>query len=484
VRNAEGKPQEQSPDWEKKMRRRFLIAGGAALIAAGAAVFAATSANFIHHPVEMDQGGSGAASATRQQYASVGGMALGGVSGSQNYLNSSAFIPCLLPGTATRPIPLLVSAGPANPPDTNELASAGSVPVLQVSLTAGPGADVEIQSVTLSAAGSGDDTAAVGAVRLLLDANGDGASDAGDTLLASAASGFPSDDGALAFTSLTRRISAGGTETWLFEIDFTGTPPPAATFRAGVAANSDVSAVNPADLGAVTPSGAPVWGGTKTIAGASSPGSLRLFTIHRPLDSVAPFPGEKNVEVFPFGLGASSVEAVGVSKIRFQGTGTGDEQLGVGAVRLYFDADRDGKLGAGDSEIGASAYPADNSAVEFAGLGQTVSAGSSLRLLLVYDLSSSVLGGHSFGARVSRGADVTAAGSVSGQPILPAGAPIGAMFTVQAPIAPPPEKREGCGCAPDAESAGPGHLPAFLVLVLGLILVRSLRRGGSTPGRP
>jgi hypothetical protein len=454
-----------------KHRKKILI-GVLVIVLVGGVALAAFSANYITHPVELDQGGEGAASLSYQQYGSLGGMALGGTSGSPNHINTSSFVPGLFPGATAQPIDLLLTPGPSNPPDTNETAGAAGVPVLQLALTAGPQMDVEVQAVSFTAAGSGDDQNDVTGIRLVQDDNGDGAAAGSEAILASQAAGFPVNDGVVTFAGLAHTIPAATTEYWLLVYDFSGSAPASATFSVRVAIDADVSAVDVATSSPIAPRGAPVRGGIKTIAGALTPGSLRVFTESGLADPL-PLPGQGGVTVFPFGLGASSVEDISLSRLRFTGSGTGDDAAGVAAVRLVRDADGDGVLGTGDVEIGSSVYPSDDASLEFTGLTETVPAGSSLRMLVVYDLSSSVLGGHSFGVALSKSTDVGATGVTTTQNVAPSGTPAGAMITVQPPLAPGGGEKSGCGCFPGPPGVDGGHLPAFLLLALSLIFLRS-----------
>ncbi|MHC4599890.1 MAG: hypothetical protein ACYS47_12880 [Planctomycetota bacterium] len=453
---------------------RPAIAFGLLAVLAGLAL-AASSFNYRSHPMVMDQGGEPASSVGYQQYGSIGGMALGGTSASTNHTHAATFIPNLFPGAPLQPAALLLAPGSSNPPNTNESAGASDVPALQLSLSASPRVDIEIQSVTVTASGTGDDQNDVTGVRLFTDRNQDGVVDAGDVLIAGVATGFPADNGSLVFGGLSEILPAGTTQYWLAVLDLSAAAPVGATFSISLAGNGDVTAVESPAATPVNPTGAPVSGGVKTVAGGASSGSLRVFTVARAPDAVHPLPGALSVEAFPFGLGASSLEDMAVTKIRVTASGTGDDGADVSAARLFRDADSDGKLGAGDVEVGSATFPADDGAAEFSGLTETVPAGGALRLLVVYDMAGTEQPGQSFGCLISKSPDVEATGAVSSLAVRTSGTPIGAMFTIRAPLPPPPTETDGCGCLPPAGGGSGGHLPAFLLLAFSLLCLRARR---------
>lgn len=84
------------------------------------------------------------------------------------------------------PVPTLdIDVGPNSPPNHNwNLTDSDYNVMLQLELTAGPVEDVKINSMAIAASGTGDDKNGVQVIRLILDENGNGVYDQGESLLA------------------------------------------------------------------------------------------------------------------------------------------------------------------------------------------------------------------------------------------------------------------------------------------------------------
>jgi uncharacterized repeat protein (TIGR01451 family) len=97
-----------------------------------------------------------------------------------------------------------------------------NVPMLQlVSMSTGTDS-MKIETVTVQASGTGNDTVDITSVKLYLDVNGDGVVDSGDTVLASGA--FASDNGTLELTlSTALTVTSGTVSRLLITYDFNTT---------------------------------------------------------------------------------------------------------------------------------------------------------------------------------------------------------------------------------------------------------------------
>ena len=167
---------------------------------------------------------------------------------------------------------LTVSAGPA-PPPVRVFSQCGTTePVLQIQLVAGAAEDILVDSVRLTASGTGDDWTDVDGVRLYLDVNADGVVDPADVRLRGP-EWFLVDDGTVTFSGLGRLIPGGGGEAWLVTYELPGAVAPGATYACHLVANADLSALGATSGQAASVTGAPVNGNAVT-ADSTDPGLL------------------------------------------------------------------------------------------------------------------------------------------------------------------------------------------------------------------
>jgi hypothetical protein len=104
------------------------------------------------------------------------------------------------------------------PNDASAQPGDSDVPMLQVGIGTGS-AGVTLEAFTLEGSGTGNDTVDVQSIHLVLDQNGNGAVDPGETLLGTGA--FASDDGTISLAFAPVRIVSGNTkETYLVVYDF------------------------------------------------------------------------------------------------------------------------------------------------------------------------------------------------------------------------------------------------------------------------
>gem|GEM_PF-3058067 len=317
---------------------------------------------------------------------------------------------------------LTVTVGPNPPSDSTVNPGSTNVPVLQFTLTAGS-QDVTVVSVKIKASGTGDDAADISAVHLYHDANENGLYDSGETEIANGT--YSADDGELTFTC-NRTISANSSETWLVTYDFNASA--SGTYTASI---QDITTDVVATVGGnpITP------GGTSPINGATITVSPAQFTVEAgpamPANQTIP-PDQKNVPILQVKLsvpsGASS--DITVISVTFTASGSGDDKNHIDAVKLYLDANENGQLDAGETQIDTDKqYSADDGTVTFS-VNRTISVGSYEVYLLVYDFNASADG--TFKASI---ADITTdvvAQDSGGNSVTPAGvSPIdGATITV------------------------------------------------------
>ncbi|MFO0724530.1 MAG: hypothetical protein U1E65_12145 [Myxococcota bacterium] len=361
-----------------------------------------------------------------------------------------------------------------NPPASRfVLASDPGLTMLSVRVGGGPSA-ATITRVRVTASGTGDDAADVSAVRLVLDANGDGVEGPGDTTLASGR--FAANDGTLDL-NLSRTLGVGAAERWLVVYDLAGSASGGETFRASVAASTDVSSSigNPYFSGAIV--GAPV-----TVAGR-----LRLDRGASTMPSRVVQAGQTGLATLQIHFFAEN-EGMSLTGLALTADGSLDDTTGLTQVRLYVDADSSGTLTGPDVLLASGGFPQNDGRRAYTFPARAIAAGASLDLIAVYDLAASAPGGATLRTIVALPTDVTASGVFSGPvptsgPRALAGVPIvGSLATIggalTAAIGP---------ASPAAGTAQPGttHVP-MLQLVLSAsaepVILTTLRVNASGTG--
>jgi MYXO-CTERM domain-containing protein len=354
-----------------------------------------------------------------------------------------------------------------------ELASASNVPVLAFRVGAGP-ASTTLTRVRLTGSGTANEATDVRSVRLVVDANANGAADTGETTLASGT--FAQDNGTVDL-SFNRTLALGTTERWVVVYDLSGSASGGETFRARIAAPSDVSS----SLGAPYFSGL-IDGSLVTIAG-------RLFVERGPAsmpDRIVPASAQ-SLATLQVRLRADN-EAFQLTGLTLTAAGSLNDASGIGAVRLYADADSSGTLTPADALLGSGTFPGDDGRRSFTFAARTVPANGTLDLIAVYDLTSVARGGDNFRTIVAQPQDVVASGvssgaipgtgprALSGLPVIGNLATVGGALTVALGPA-----------SPAAGTAQPGATDVpMMQIVLGAdaepVLVGSIRFTGFGSG--
>jgi hypothetical protein len=365
---------------------------------------------------------------------------------------------------------VLVRAGTANPADGVELPGAVDVPLLHVECAAGLADGVLLQSLTVHVSGTGDDAVDIVSVGLWEDVDGDGRPGSGDALIATDV--FSGDDGAITFdlTSMPA-IPAGGDIRFVVVCEFSAYILSGNTFRATLNPVADVVAVSAGFSVPLTPGGLAVVGGEKRIE-TSGAGSLQLsLGANTPVGGTfsAPTSGVNMMQAL---LAASSLEDVAVSRIRLTGIGTGIEDPGVTA-HLWEDADGDGTVSTGDTELASASFAGDNGTVDFTGLALVVGAGSTLHLIVTCDFGTDVAPG-TYSVAIETGEAVEAAGETSRLGVIAGGAPVsGASMEIVIPTTSEASYFMG-GCSGEGNS--PMHWAGYLLLLSVILITLKKRR--------
>lgn len=156
--------------------------------------------------------------------------------------------------------------GPNSPPP-REVSQCGlGEVVLQLQLSAAPPEDVQVDSMTFTASGTGDDAGSIAAAWLYEDVSGDGLLDVADLVIDGPAA-YSGDDGTVTFSGLGEIIPASSTRNWILVYNFSGNVFWGMTFAARVQSDGDVSAMGIHSGRTLPVAGPPVSGGEVAVWG-------------------------------------------------------------------------------------------------------------------------------------------------------------------------------------------------------------------------
>jgi hypothetical protein len=371
---------------------------------------------------------------------------------------------------------LAVSAGAGNPGPSAEAPGATVVRMLHLRLSAGSAQGIRLQSLALSASGSGNDATELGTVTLWRDTGGNGLVDLGD---AQAGTGtFTADDGSILFDlSAEPVIPAGGSVLYLAVASLQATAVAGSTFAFTVSPALDVVSEGATTSAAVTAEGNAVSGGPVTAA-TSGAGSLSL--VPGPNNPAARGVGApaQGVSMLQAILAASSLEAVKVSRVRVSAAGSGDDGR-IATASLIVDIDEDGRVSAGETALATATFSANDGTADFGPLTLEIAAGGRVVFLVALDFGSDLSAG-TYALSIASAPDVWAEGSTSRMGILATGAPVqGNTVTVGSNLEMDPVFFFG-GCGGGAGAGGAAAGWALLALAtlaaLGAARCRIARR--------
>ncbi len=320
---------------------------------------------------------------------------------------------------------LSASLGAQSPGAANESAAAARVLMTQVSFRAGDNEDVLVDAVTVRAAGSLNDAAGVTRAQLFVDLDEDGTIDAGDDVIGGDQA-FDVDNGTVTFGGLDLRVPAGQRRSVLVSYDLSAAGLPGQSFSASITSPDAIVAHGGGSGVPLSPSGV-VAGALKTVqfsgslavaAGASSPGGGNESAAGR-------------VEMLQLSLTAGSVEDVALEGLVVRTNGTADDLVDVALVRLFRDVDDNGRAAGGDVDLGTARFDADNGTAAFTFDSETISAGTRVTYVVVYELAGSALPGQTFQALIANAGAVSGRGLLSAADITATGSATGSVKTVQ-----------------------------------------------------
>lgn len=163
---------------------------------------------------------------------------------------------------------LTITANSMNPGNLTQDRALTNIPMLSINLAMDAVEGAVMNSLTLSASGTGDDLNGITSVDLYYDADQTGTVTGVDVLLGSGS--FGADDGTVTITLGTpRTINASSSEDWIAVVSsfVAANVWVGVNFRVGVAQGADASGTGTVTTQPVNVNGPPVWGGTQTIQG-------------------------------------------------------------------------------------------------------------------------------------------------------------------------------------------------------------------------
>ncbi len=319
---------------------------------------------------------------------------------------------------------LTMSVGGNDPGYRNISSGANDETMFQLLLSAGSNEAIDISSVTFGTAGSGNESTDIDSVRLYQDVDGDGNLNLlMDTKIGATLTSF-SDNGNLAFTSLTESINAGTSENWIVIYDLNaGQTTNGETFQVTLPSNGSVVDTGATSGLAITNSGAPLNSGLATI---SVTGNLALATGSNNPQASSISASDQEIAMLQLQLTANATEAIEITSISFNTSGTADESTDLDSAIVIDDVNNNGVYDlAFDTKIGATISSFTNDGlITISSINDTIDAGTSENWLVLYYLSGSASADETFRTSVNNSANISATGISSTNTINPSGTPV------------------------------------------------------------
>jgi len=249
-----------------------------------------------------------------------------------------------------------------------------------------------LNSITIKAAGTGNDSNAYSSVALFEDTNTNGTYDFGtDAAYGTGVTAFPSDDGTLTFTQ-TQNFSASQSRTYFIVVKLDGSTL-ASTGQTFNYLVNDVSVAAGAGKSGV-PSGTMIGLVIQAPAFAIADNAIAQST---------GFPSSGGYVLQDFTVSYPAGPANTLATVSLQATGSGNDATGYASVAIHFDTDSSGTFTAGDAQAGTMTnFGSDNgTAAVTLTSNNTFTAGNSRRYFVVVAFSASAAGGETFQSRVT-----------------------------------------------------------------------------------
>lgn len=267
-----------------------------------------------------------------------------------------------------------------------------------------------LNSITMIASGTGNDSNAFSDVRLYEDTNSSTVFDAGDTAYGSAATAYPADNGQLTFTQ-SQSFSASQTRRYFVVVRMGGSTPASLgqTFNSAVQAIS-VSGGSSSGTPSTAMNGVVIVAPTLTVS-ATAGTAQNLYANDTG--------GGNGVSMGTFSIANGALGSADLVSITIAASGSGDDSAAFSEVRIYEDTNSSASYTPGTDQpygAAATAYPADNGTLTFT-QGQTFAVSQTRTYFVVVKLNGATPAspGHTFNVQVSAIA-VSATSASAGTP--------------------------------------------------------------------
>ncbi len=330
--------------------------------------------------------------------------------------------------TAGPPPELSVSTGPENKGLISSPAPAAGVVVGQIRLSAN--ADVTLTELSITADGTVNESVGLGDVVTYVDANGNGALDAGDTQLG-AGQAFATNNGRVVLSGLAEQITPASPLDVLLttEVKSSANLSDTITFRVegwrAVAEETATGTAVPVVGGGVS--------GSLQVIGTDPPKTLTVTKDSLTPNAAAGTADAKTIPLLVMSF-TTTTGQLDLQALTFVTSGSGDDAVDVLEARLGKDANFNGVIDAGEV-ISTSRPDSDDGSLVFNFWGQRLSGSTSNYDLVVdYSLAGTASSGETFGLALKpSGVVAHAYYGNGGQSISVAQAPIqAAVLTVAA----------------------------------------------------
>lgn len=255
-----------------------------------------------------------------------------------------------------------------------------------------------LNSITITASGTGNDSNAFSQVALYNDTNGNGSFDAGgaDVIYGTASTAYPSDNGALTFTA-SQTFSASQVRRYFVVVKLNGSTLAAngQTFNTQVT-GLNVTSGSTSGLPSATMSGIVIVAPQLTVAAtAGSPQNVYAN---------ATGTGGNGISMGTFTISNNANGSATLNSITLTASGSGNDSNAYSEVRLYEDTNISGSYDAGDTPYGAAAtaFPSDNGTLTFTA-GKSFASSATARFFVVAKLDGATPAspGHTFNVTVT-----------------------------------------------------------------------------------
>lgn len=269
----------------------------------------------------------------------------------------------------------------------------GGISAGTFTITANAQGAATLNSITITASGTGNDSNAFSEVRLYEDTGGTAGSydPSVDTPYGSASTAFPADNGSLTFSAV-QNFTAGSSRRYFVVVKLNGSTlaTPSQTFNFAVTDISVSAGVNKSGLGT------PVMNGLVILAPAFT------FADASPATQGTAYPSSGDYLLQKFTVNYAAGPNNSLTGLTVAASGSGNDSTGYASVRLYRDANANGNYDAGvDTQVATqAAFSADNGTLNYT-LTENFTAGATNTYFIIGEYNGTVAAGNTFQTRIT-----------------------------------------------------------------------------------